>query len=451
MRRNTLFVAVVALLAMTAGTVAAAAAFSETFEDGNIDGWDAKDNDANISISQNSVDGQYSLRADDQSAAEYTEVTDISGNANVSGLINIQSDNPNILAQQNGFESGGQYFSVGFQQANDFLYISSGSTGDTGTSTTINADTWYRYELYVNANGERCARIKEEGTQSWQATVCDPAVPTEWTGGSLVVHNQGDGPSFYDRFDVTDNADYDISGTVTDAGGSPIDGATVSVDGGLIGQTSSDGSYSLDTVNGTFDVTASAVGYESVTETVTVDGSSVTQDFQLTADESTLRLDVPERMGHNETADYSVYVNGQEVPTVTSSQPNVLQVIESNTTLKSFGESGAVNVTAEVTIDGADVSRSETVNVAAITLEDVTLLPASYALLAILTDLGFVALFAGILISSAICRASDGEDLVCIGISAVWVIGSWAFLEAIPLYLAVMALVGVGLILFGNE
>jgi outer membrane protein assembly factor BamB len=74
-----------------------------------------------------------------------------------------------------------------------------------------------------------------------------------------------------------------ISGTVTDNGGDPVDGATVSTGTGVSTTTGADGSYEL-TVSetGEYEVTANAENYSASTQTVDVpDGGTTGVDFSL--------------------------------------------------------------------------------------------------------------------------------------------------------------------------
>ena len=73
-----------------------------------------------------------------------------------------------------------------------------------------------------------------------------------------------------------------VSGTVTDDNGNPLFGANVTVEGTSSGAaTGADGSYSVDGVSsGTYTVTASYIGYESASVTVSVDGAE-TANFSL--------------------------------------------------------------------------------------------------------------------------------------------------------------------------
>jgi outer membrane receptor protein involved in Fe transport len=76
-----------------------------------------------------------------------------------------------------------------------------------------------------------------------------------------------------------------VSGTVSDTDGSGLAGANVSVDGTDLGSASNnDGSYSVTGLSaGTYTVTASYIGYESTSSSVTVgDGQTVTLNLTLT-------------------------------------------------------------------------------------------------------------------------------------------------------------------------
>lgn len=73
-----------------------------------------------------------------------------------------------------------------------------------------------------------------------------------------------------------------LSGTVTDAGtGGPIAGATVTVDGAAFATTSASGFYSGNLPSGTYDVSFAAAGYETVTQSVTLDTADVTLNVAL--------------------------------------------------------------------------------------------------------------------------------------------------------------------------
>ncbi|ELY88369.1 S8 family serine peptidase [Natrialba taiwanensis] len=76
--------------------------------------------------------------------------------------------------------------------------------------------------------------------------------------------------------------DSGIDGTVTDAAGEPIEGATVAIEDGLETETDANGEYSLVAPAGTHTVTVDGFGYESTSADVTVTEENTTvQDFEL--------------------------------------------------------------------------------------------------------------------------------------------------------------------------
>lgn len=77
-----------------------------------------------------------------------------------------------------------------------------------------------------------------------------------------------------------------ITGTVTDQGSNPVDGATVAISGGASTTTNASGLYTLSSVApGTYDLTASKSGYASSTETgvVVSPDAATTQNFTIVA------------------------------------------------------------------------------------------------------------------------------------------------------------------------
>lgn len=76
---------------------------------------------------------------------------------------------------------------------------------------------------------------------------------------------------------------YAVQGTVWDATNSTaLSGATVQVTGGASTTTGSAGSYAFSLANGTYTLTASAPGHTSASATITIAGTGVTRDFNLT-------------------------------------------------------------------------------------------------------------------------------------------------------------------------
>ena len=124
-------------------------------------------------------------------------------------------------------------------------------------------------------------------------TVADGNVFVSSRNGALISLDTGDAGAFSSgsrvnlrtlgHHDKTQFDGHPISGTVTDNGGDPVDGAEVSTDTGVSTTTGADGTYEL-TVSetGTYDVTANAENYSASTQTVDVpDGGITGVDFSL--------------------------------------------------------------------------------------------------------------------------------------------------------------------------
>jgi len=108
-----------------------------------------------------------------------------------------------------------------------------------------------------------------------------------------------------------------VEGTVTDAGGAPIAGATVESGFGTDAETADDGSFRLYVADGQWDLTADQFGYRTATETVDATGQTVTQDLSLEAAVDVAPLSgQPDVMGLNESFKISVQVANLESLTV---------------------------------------------------------------------------------------------------------------------------------------
>ena len=64
-----------------------------------------------------------------------------------------------------------------------------------------------------------------------------------------------------------------INGTITDVDNKPLEGANIVVLGTDLGGVSDNtGAFSIDVSNGTYDITASFIGYSSITKSIVVEG-----------------------------------------------------------------------------------------------------------------------------------------------------------------------------------
>jgi outer membrane protein assembly factor BamB/PKD repeat protein len=168
------------------------------------------------------------------------------------------------------------------------LGYSSPTVAGSSVYISTNAGNVYAYdkstgtqEWSYSGGGEQASPIVVDGTlYTYDSNGVFHAVDTGTTATS-----DGSRVSFrtLNHHASTQYDGHPISGTVTDNGGDPVDGATVSTDSGVSTTTGADGSYEL-TVSetGTYDVTASARGYQDTTETVDVPDGGTTQDFSLT-------------------------------------------------------------------------------------------------------------------------------------------------------------------------
>jgi len=158
------------------------------------------------------------------------------------------------------------------------------SVGYTGRLATDPAGTMQSEQLVVAGGGS------QSGGNRWgdyAAMHVDPPGCSFW--GTAEYVNTG-GNFIWDTYVASFSmpgctpAGYGtIDGTVTSSGsGLPIAGALVQV-GALSTYTQADGTYAMNVMANTYDVTASAFGYDpqTVTGVVVPDGGSVTQDFAL--------------------------------------------------------------------------------------------------------------------------------------------------------------------------
>lgn len=84
--------------------------------------------------------------------------------------------------------------------------------------------------------------------------------------------------SITNTYEAAVTTTYTVSGSVIDADGNPVEGATVSLPGANA-QTDAEGKYSIEGIeDGTYDLTVSKEGFENTTASVTVNGADVTVD-----------------------------------------------------------------------------------------------------------------------------------------------------------------------------
>lgn len=140
-------------------------------------------------------------------------------------------------------------------------------------------DKWYRILITPNYDGTADVEIRDINGDTLFSESGYP-VGSSWSDTNAIFAH---GPAYIDH--VTANGvefGETVSGTVTDASGNQISGATVSYAGGSV-STNSTGYYEFSSVtDGSYTLTASADGYENKSQDITVSGSAVTGvDFSL--------------------------------------------------------------------------------------------------------------------------------------------------------------------------
>jgi Phosphoesterase family/Carboxypeptidase regulatory-like domain len=167
-----------------------------------------------------------------------------------------------------------------------------------------------------SAVGEQAAwdLLSTSGPQSYSARLSSSS--TGWTGAIAT-------------FEAVQGPTGSVSGTVVDSvSSSPISGATVAYSGGST-TTDSTGAYMLSNVTGgTYTVTASAPGYVSQSQPVSVTGGSATvQGFSLTPLFGSISGTVTDSSTQNPISGATVTYSSGSNPTAT---PHVMVIMEEN-------------------------------------------------------------------------------------------------------------------------
>jgi hypothetical protein len=320
-------------------------------------------------------------------------------------------------------------------------------------STSDLSDTWLDIEVYIdNSANELTIKVSKSATG------------TEVANGTLAIASNSDkkayGPAsysdgdtgmvkYYDSGKTFSVETYTISGQVTDEQtGDGIANATINItnstSGAAVANTTTDGSgfYSVSVENGSYDVKADAEDYFSETESVSIDASSVVQDFQLTPQSAALVLRHRTYLEHGQQTPYTVtfqnITNGtvagtEDVTnsaTVTSGNVEVVTVNTNEQTLIAT-QNTSVNertyIEATYTKDGKTYTARRNITVANQTTENLEILPgtavrSSAVLLDTTIQALIVATFVGI-IGARVATAFAGLGMMQMTIVAGWFVG----------------------------
>lgn len=332
---NTVLVLVLLLVLLSGTALATVETFPaeskfnyyDDFDDGAAEGWIL----GGVSLTQKSyTSGGYSINhswVDGSSEAAYSN-PDLKGDGNTAVIqlrrynakwstsfkqsskvigMNASTDKMRFVYRQNSdVGPDGLYM---FDNANSEIFITS----------DYNLSTWM--DMRIEYNGGRLkVWVWEAGTSAPskpQYNSTTPSIPTSLESPDYVYFKDGQDRNgkYVDIAAWGESVpQYKVSGDVTDSSNEDLHNVTIEVEnstGSVIKTTSTNqlGDYNLSLENGTYNLTASKQGYRSQSETITVDGSEVTQDFQLTKFNQSIKLKTRSYLEHGQSRSYSVIVN----------------------------------------------------------------------------------------------------------------------------------------------
>lgn len=193
------------------------------------------------------------------------------------------------------FDDGNNIFSV--SERNGVVYISTDSTSVVALNDTVQRGATVSGQV-VDGDGTAFenARVDllNDSFERVDTTTTDANGSFNFSGvedGDYLVEAyadgyQGDSASItVNGSDVTGlqlqlKREYEVTGTVTDQDGNPIEGVEVAATFSTVDETDSQGRYSINLTEGTYDLTADKSGWTSKIRTITVNGTT-TEDFTL--------------------------------------------------------------------------------------------------------------------------------------------------------------------------
>jgi gliding motility-associated-like protein len=150
--------------------------------------------------------------------------------------------------------------------------------------------------------------------------------------------------------------DYEVTITVVDENGDPIEGAIVTIDGEDY-VTDENGQVTIELPDGEYDYTVNADGFEDFTGTITVVGEDVDETVTMTTETHTITIIVVDENG-DPIAGATVTINGEDY--VTDENGQVTITLPDGTYNYTVVADGYHNNGGTITVEGEDVE--ETVN-----------------------------------------------------------------------------------------
>lgn len=362
-KRTLTLVAVLAMLVTSVGGGVAQESLDlgDDFEDGNTrieyDGWSGwSEYEGMVAQKEQVISGSYSARiTDPQDYGEARAFVDATRDTNTTAVnevsVDVQIDNQvSDGAYYDGFRvrlednNGDTMTFVKFEATrNNRIFLEDSDAyfaWDTNTTYTVtfNNFNFTSNEVNVTVSG---AGNEETKTASFASN--------ERFGNILFVldnDNMNFINAYVDNVEVKTEARYRIDGQVTNENDQPIrDGTIKATDGdgnSFTAELNQTGYYSIEGLeNDTYTVETLVPEYINESASVSVSGSSATQDFQLLNKDESLQLDVRKFVEHGQSVPYEVtatYIdNGQRVreevtadAIVTSGNASVVTVDEVN-------------------------------------------------------------------------------------------------------------------------
>jgi hypothetical protein len=353
---------------------------SDTFEDGNADGWSASDS----GVVQTSYQGTYSLNEQ----GSWDEIGKLNTSQDMSGVVLVKYDGSRLtgvpaIVEGNGCElsttlNGGD-LKIRYDDRN-----CGGSTFHDEVVTTLTMSDWNYVKWKV-----------ENGVVYLKGWTAGSGEPSGWQGsydfqtyfeGKHKLKNDGDG--YFDEVGINAGLNIDMRGKVySGKNGSAISGATVRLldsSGNEVTSTTTSniGYYEFKYQdNKNYTVEVSKDGY--ITKKVDVEFTSETidRDFYLRGESDKIKFDVPNYMKHGESRDYRVkykengtWKNVTANANVTSLNTSVVTLDTNNLVVESTTD-GSINARVNVTAEYNNTSVQKSITVANMTVDNTDILP----------------------------------------------------------------------------
>jgi len=443
--------------------------YNESWESGNFDGYTVTQTAGNYEFTTSeSTDGSTSLHttSGDSSGeikAEYDTMYNFSGDGDTVVEFDVKHQSDTVA----GYTS----LRLVDNATGDEIIIRSRGSSDDDSGTDQRYHYWQvRGSMVDNAQYETEHSGEYPLTVPWTALrgeidyandevrlyaddslVLTTNLTKEWTGDTKLVHVHattgfngitGGQDLWTDDFSVQRNAFSDtVTGTVTDTSGNALDSATVSLENTATGdttttQTDANGDFSAYVPDGTYEVTISKAGYQTLTETHTVSDGAQLGTFQL--EPANLDLDFNRYQKPGETQTYTIKwtnengnekdVTGDSNLSVTSSNTSIITV-SGNELVAAEGVNGTSTINVSYTApDGSVYTDAKNVTVAQPTMENLEILPGIWRFSAVIGDPTFQVMFIGTLVAivgtrgaSAFAGLSLMEMTMVIGFLGGWV------------------------------